>query len=122
MLILAEVAVSFMLVVAGFFGFVGALGLLVLPDPMTRLHGPTKAATLGVGASLIASLIWFPTLGDGLSVQELLITLFLLVTAPITGYFIARVNMFQHWRKKDLSDPGERREWAGYSDPDRTQK
>ena len=45
----------FLLVVGGVFGVVGGWGLVRLPDPMTRLHAPTKAATLGVGAVLVAS-------------------------------------------------------------------
>ena len=37
-----------MLVVGGLFGLVGSFGLLKLKLPMQRLHGPTKAVTMGV--------------------------------------------------------------------------
>ena len=49
-----EIIVAAFLVIAGVFGFVGSYGLIKLPDPMTRLHGPTKTTTLGVGGVLIA--------------------------------------------------------------------
>ncbi len=84
--------VAAMLVVAGGFGLVGSLGLLKLPDTMTRLHAPTKAATLGVGGVLVASMLWFWGQGQP-SWHELLITLFLFVTAPVTASFIAKAEM-----------------------------
>ena len=55
----AEIAVTVFLVIAGLFGLVGSYGLVRLPDPMSRLHAPTKATTLGVGGVLIASILYF---------------------------------------------------------------
>ena len=46
----AEYAVSALLLVGGAFTLIGAIGLARLPDFYTRLHGPTKATTVGVGA------------------------------------------------------------------------
>ena len=45
-----ELLIATLLVVSGIFGFVGSYGLLKLRDTMQRLHAPTKATTLGVGA------------------------------------------------------------------------
>ena len=45
----ADILIGLFLVVSGIFGFVGSFGLLKLKDPMSRLHAPTKATTLGVG-------------------------------------------------------------------------
>ena len=52
---------------------------------MRRLHAPTTATTLGVGGVLIASMIYFAVFEHHLSFHELLITTFLLITAPITA-------------------------------------
>ena len=52
-----EFLVSCFLVVGGVFTLVGSIGLARFPDFFTRLHGPSKASTLGVGAILVASLI-----------------------------------------------------------------
>lgn len=41
-----------------------------------RLHGPTKATALGVGSLLIASVLYFSTCGEGISLHEVLVTLF----------------------------------------------
>ena len=114
----AEIIVSALLVAGGFFGLVGSYGLVKLPDPMTRLHAPTKAATLGVGTVLIASMIWFPARHGQFSWHELLIALFLFLVAPVTGYFIAKANMHLSWRPGEIPPPSPGRSWATYAPTD----
>jgi len=118
MALIGEIIVSVLLVVGGFFGFVGSYGLVKLPDPMTRLHAPTKAATLGVGAVLLASLVWFPTQGGHLTWHELLITLFLFLTAPVTGNVIAKANMHMNWRPDEIPEPAPGHKWSTFGDPE----
>ena len=62
----AEFAISLLLIIGGAFTLIGAIGLARLPDFFTRLHGPTKATTVGVGAIVISSVIYFSTLGQGI--------------------------------------------------------
>lgn len=112
----AEIAIAAMLVIGGVFGLVGSFGLVKLPDQMTRLHAPTKAATLGVGGVLVASLGWFAFFSDHGSWHELLITLFLFLTAPVTGLMVAKTNMHLTWRADELPHPGEDMHWATYGD------
>lgn len=109
-----DIAVSVLLVTGGLFGLIGSFGLVKLPDPMTRLHAPTKSATLGVGAVLIASLVWFPSQGGPFTWHELLITLFLFLTAPVTGNMIAKANMHLSWRKRDIPAP-DQGDWATFA-------
>ncbi len=52
-----ELLLSVLILAGAIFTFIGALGLVRLPDFYTRLHAPTKATTLGVGSLLIASAI-----------------------------------------------------------------
>lgn len=109
-----EILVSALLVIGGLFGFVGSYGLVKLPEPMTRLHAPTKAATLGVGSVLLASLLWFACFSDHASMHELLISLFLFLTAPVTGMMIAKAHMHLCWREEELPPPGNGEVWATY--------
>lgn len=88
-----ELVVSAFLILGSIFVFVGSLGLAKLPDFYTRLHGPTKATTLGMGCLLIASMIFVTYQQGYLSVHELLITLFLLITAPVTAHMLAKTAM-----------------------------
>ncbi|KGJ06738.1 multicomponent K+:H+ antiporter subunit G [Paracoccus halophilus] len=113
-----EIIISVLLVTGGFFGLVGSYGLVKLPDPMTRLHAPTKAATLGVGATLTASLIWFPTQGGQSTWHELLILLFLFMTAPITGAFIAKAHLHLGWDADELPRPEPDLHWATFAGPE----
>lgn len=120
MAIWQEIIVAGFLVVAGIFGLVGSYGLIKLPDPMTRLHAPTKATTLGVGGALIASMLYFVFSTGFFSFHELMITLFLFITAPITAHFIAKANLHTNVDRSKVSPTGSERPWAGFeSDEDR---
>jgi multicomponent K+:H+ antiporter subunit G len=88
-----EVIVSFLLLAGAFFALVGSIGLLRLPDFFMRLHGPAKATTLGVGSIIIGSAMFFSTRGEGLSLHELLIALFLFITAPISAHMVAKAAL-----------------------------
>lgn len=77
---LSELAASILILIGAFFLVVGSLGLAKLPGTMRRLHGPTKATTLGIGSLLIASMVYFAGVLGHFSFHELLITLFLFLT------------------------------------------
>jgi multicomponent K+:H+ antiporter subunit G len=118
--IVAEIAISALLVLAGIFALVGSFGLIRLPDAMSRLHAPTKATTLGVGGVLIASMLYFWLDQGRISAHELMITLFLFLTAPITAHFIAKVRIHLSEKRSALPDPQTRSDWATYAAEDRT--
>ena len=88
--VIATYLIGIFLLIGALFALVGAIGLLKFNDSMTRLHAPTKVGTLGVGAILFGSMIYFYTYGEG-SIHELLIMAFLFATAPISANFIAKV-------------------------------
>lgn len=88
-----EFLIAFHIVVGAFFIFVGSWGLIKLPNLMSRLHGPSKATTLGVGGCLVASMIHFAVLQERISIQEILITFFLFITAPVTAHFVAKAYL-----------------------------
>ena len=114
---IAEFLIAIALVVSGVFGFVGAYGLIKLQDTVQRLHAPTKATTLGVGGVLIASIIFFYLDKGYVSVHELLISLFLFLTAPITANFIAKTYMARNLQPRELPDCAGDYGWSIYDDP-----
>jgi multicomponent K+:H+ antiporter subunit G len=85
-----ELLASLLLVAGGAFALVGAIGLVRLRDLYTRLHAPTKASTLGVGGALLASMLVFGWTGQRLVIHELLITVFVFLTAPISAHLLIR--------------------------------
>jgi multicomponent K+:H+ antiporter subunit G len=83
---------------------------------MRRLHGPSKASTLGIGALLIASMIYFTAVRGSVSLHELLITLFLFLTAPVTAQMIAKAHLLAERRAGTLRLPATGRPvgWATF--------
>ncbi len=88
-----EIVVAALIYIGAFFTLVGSFGLARLPDFYARLHGPTKATTLGVGSLLLASLVFFVVVGDGLRMHKVLITVFLFLTAPVSGHLLAKAGL-----------------------------
>ncbi|MTI64373.1 Na+/H+ antiporter subunit G [Methylophaga sp.] len=88
-----DIILSILIILGGFFTLVGSLGLFKLPDFYMRLHGPTKASTLGVGAVLIASAMYFSFKTGEISLHEVLVTLFLFITAPVSAHLMAKAAL-----------------------------
>ncbi len=92
MSVVLENLAAMLILVASFFLLVGAIGLIRFPDFYMRLHAPTKASTLGVGGVLIASML--VSLAHGrLGIAELLITLFVFVTAPVSASLMGQAAL-----------------------------
>jgi multicomponent K+:H+ antiporter subunit G len=113
----AEILVSFFLVAGGLFGLVGSYGMLKLRETMQRLHSPTKLTTLGVGGVLLGSMAYNLLIAGKLSFHEVLITLFLFLTAPITANFISKAYMARKMRAEELPETSGKHGWSIYSDP-----
>ena len=88
----AEGLIALLLVVGGLFALIGAIGLVRFRDFFQRLHAPTKASTLGVGGMLLASMVWHWAQGEW-ALRELLITLFVFVTAPVSANLLAQAAL-----------------------------
>ena len=81
-----------LIVISAFFILVGAIGLARLPDFFMRLHAPTKASTLGLGGVLIVSILLGLVNGRA-GIAELLITLFVFITAPVSANLMAQAGL-----------------------------
>ena len=88
----AEVVVAALLLVGAGFALVGSWGLAKFGDILKRLHGPSKATTLGVGCVLVASALAFALRGEP-SLHELLIALFLFITAPVSAHLVVKAAL-----------------------------
>ncbi len=113
-----ELLISIPIIIGSTFVLIGSLGLVKLPTLMSRLHAPSKATTLGVGSCLIASIIqlWFAK--GKVSIQEVLITVFLFITAPVTAHFIAKA--FLHLNADDPQrppKPSDQVDWSTFHNP-----
>jgi multicomponent K+:H+ antiporter subunit G len=92
---LLDLLTSAVLLIGASFALIGSIGLARLPDIFTRLHAPTKATTLGVGGILLGSILFF-SVRHGLSLHELLVSIFLFLTAPVSAHLLARAALHRH--------------------------
>lgn len=112
-----DLLLSLLILAGAAFAFIGSLGLARLGDFYTRLHGPTKATTLGVGSLLVASALYFSTRGEGISLHEVLVTLFLFITAPVSAHLLSKAAL--HLELRSLAfPPREMEETASAQSPD----
>ena len=100
--VFSEFLVAALIVLGALFVLLGSVGLARLPDFPMRLHAPTLASTLGVGALLLASALYFSLTRPGISLHEAAIGLFLFITAPVTAQLMALAA--RHRQKKSGED------------------
>ncbi|WP_111413261.1 monovalent cation/H(+) antiporter subunit G [Billgrantia lactosivorans] len=87
-----EILKGGLLLVGAIFMFLAALGLVRLPDLLTRMHATTKAATLGASLIMLAVALHF---GEVAVVARALgVILFIMMTAPVAAHVIGRAGYF----------------------------
>jgi len=85
-----EYLTGVLMVTGSIFCLVAALGIVRLPDPLTRMHAATKAGTLGAGLLIIAEALFDRQWG--ISLRAATIAALLLLTAPVAAHLIARAS------------------------------
>ena len=95
----AAVPASLLLIGAGLLTVIGSFGLWRLPDFFMRMHPPAMGSTLGAGSVLIASMLVSSAVASRPVVHELLITVFIVMTAPITAMLLARAALYRSVRR-----------------------
>ena len=109
MIILQILGIAF-LIIGGIFGLLGSYGMIKLRDPMQRLHAPSKSSTVGVAAVLIGAFFIGAAAGN-IGWHNLLITLFLLITAPVSALFLSKAHIFDTVDPRCLPPTGTDTTW-----------
>lgn len=81
---------SAVVVGGGLFALVAALGIVRLPDLLTRMHAQTKAGAMGAGLILTAAALQADQVGVALRAAATIV--FLLITAPVAAHLIGRAG------------------------------
>lgn len=84
--------VAALMTVGAVFMLFASLGILRMPDLFMRLSSCTKAATLGVASTLLATAVFFDEVG--ISFRIVAIILFVFLTAPVASHMIGRAAYF----------------------------
>jgi len=87
---MADIVIGALLLAGSGFVLIAAIGIVRLPDLLTRMHASTKAGTLGA-LLVLAGLALHQGTGDIIS-KVIAATLFLLLTAPISAHMIGRAH------------------------------
>lgn len=98
----AALPAALLLFVGATLTLVGAVGLVRMRDFFARMHPPAMGNTLGAGCVLMASMLISSALLHRPVIHEILISVFIVLSAPITSMLLIRAAMAR--RKKH--DPG----------------
>jgi multicomponent Na+:H+ antiporter subunit G len=87
-----ELIASILLVVGAGFMLIASLGMVRMPDLMTRMHATTKAGVLGAGLMLIGVALIFADIA--VTARMIAIIAFVVITAPVAAHAIGRASYF----------------------------
>ncbi|MEI2415717.1 monovalent cation/H(+) antiporter subunit G [Orrella sp. JC864] len=110
------IPVALLLVAGGLLALIGSFGLVRLSNFYQRIHAPTLGATLGCGCVLIASMIYFTATSGRPVIHELLITCFIVLTAPLSAMLLIKVGLYRSGREQRLERRAPGSEQTGYDD------
>jgi len=96
----AAALAAILLVISGVITLIGSLGLLRFKRFYARMHAPTLGNTLGSMTTLLASIVVASALSQRPVFHEILITLFLVITAPVTATLLMQAAV-----RRDTDDP-----------------
>ncbi|NYT61842.1 cation:proton antiporter [Alcaligenaceae bacterium] len=94
----AAIPAAVLLVLSGLITLIGSLGLLRLKSFYSRMHAPTLGNTLGVFCILLASILVASALEHRIVIHQILITILLVITAPVTAILLMRSAIRRKWR------------------------
>ncbi|MCA8882146.1 MAG: monovalent cation/H(+) antiporter subunit G [Rhodobacteraceae bacterium] len=87
-----DLVASVLIFLGSVFVFSAAVGLLRMPDPISRVQTATKATTLGA----VLMLAGLATLHPERAVQYVLIIAFVFISNPISSHALARAGLKAH--------------------------
>ncbi|RJG04045.1 monovalent cation/H(+) antiporter subunit G [Noviherbaspirillum sedimenti] len=103
----AALPVALLLIAGSLLTLIGSSGLLRLPNFHSRMHAPTLGNTLGLGCVLVASLLAAGAHGQRLVLQEILISVLMVTTSPVSTILLMQASLY---RKHDLVDKDAQRD------------
>ena len=113
---MSEILAGSLLLLGAFFVLVSAIAVLRVPDLYMRMHGATKAGTLGAGLILLGAAVLFGTLA--VTVKAIAVFVFLLLTAPVAAHVLGRAAHHDDVPKWDRTGLDELEGRYERSDPD----
>lgn len=90
---MTELITSFLLLLGAFLMLLSGIGIMRMPDLLTRMHATSKAGALGIGLMACGYMVFYSA-ETSLVVRALAIIVFVIVTAPIAAHVLGRAGYF----------------------------
>jgi multicomponent K+:H+ antiporter subunit G len=107
---LLEASIALLVVLGALLAALGSWGLLRLKTFDERIHPPTMGTTLGVGFTLIASMLMFSALESRPVLHEVVIAVFAVITTPVTFMLLVRAARYRDGETGTATGDGANRE------------
>ena len=88
---MTEIVAGVLILIGAAFTLIASVGVIRLPDVLTRMHASTKAGTLGASMILAATAVDFADVST--TAKCVVAVLFLLLTAPLAAHMIGRASL-----------------------------
>lgn len=108
-----DIIVTILILFSALFILLAAIALVRLPDVYTRMHGMTKATTLGIGILMVAVGLHLGEIGG--SIKAIVFIVFLFITQPIAAQMISRAA---YLTRVPMADGHVKDDLAGHYKPD----
>ncbi len=90
--IIIQSITGFLLLTGALLMLIAALGVVRMPDLLTRMHATTKAGALGAGLMVLAVAFHFGE--TDIIARALAVVIFIILTAPVAAHAIGRASYF----------------------------
>lgn len=91
----AALLTAFLVLLGAGLTLIGAIGTLRFGTFFERVHAPTLGTSWGTGAIALASIVCFSMLGPRSVAHEILIGVFIAITAPVTLMLLSRAALYR---------------------------
>ena len=90
---MTDIITSVFLLLGAFLMLLSGIGIMRMPDLLTRMHATSKAGALGIGLMACGYMVFFSA-DTSLVVRALAMIVFVIVTAPIAAHVLGRAGYF----------------------------
>ncbi|WP_332065204.1 monovalent cation/H(+) antiporter subunit G [Bartonella sp. CB189] len=101
----AAIIITVFLILGSGLTLIGAIGLVRFSNFYERLHVPSVGMTWGAGSILISSFLYSMFIDHRFIFHEILLMIFVLVTAPVTSMLLSQAAAYRHYVENQLKKP-----------------
>ncbi|WP_336278660.1 monovalent cation/H(+) antiporter subunit G [Bartonella sp. CB175] len=103
--LVAAIVITAFLILGSGLTLIGAIGLVRFSNFYERLHAPSVGMTWGAGSILISSFLYSMLIDHRFIFHEILLMIFMLVTAPVTSMLLSQAAAYRHYVEDHLKKP-----------------